>query len=325
MIPAEPGAIEPAQNIRCLACGATNSEKWASGWDSEYLTTDESFTFHRCVECNVLFIDPVPSDRLSQIYPSNYYSFASPDDSFVYRGKEWLDGRMFKHLLRKLEGNELSVLDVGGGAGWQLSSIKAIDPRVNHTQVVDFDAAAAAISRTNGHEYFLGRIEEYETDKKFDFILMLNLIEHVEDPSAVLKKVNSILSPQGIVLIKTPNYDSLDGRLFRNHNWAGYHCPRHWVLFTKESFIQTATRVGLTVKEFAYTQGAAFWASSILFVLAKRGYVSITQERPAMFHPLFPAISAAFAGFEFVRSPFGKLSQMFFVLTRDETGGLKTE
>src|SRR5690606_18588167 len=117
----------------CLACGSTSSEKYATAWDAEYLTTDERFTLYRCNDCGVLFIDPVPSDRLSEIYPSNYYSFASPRESVVHRIKGWLDGRLFGRLLKKIPGESLSVLDVGGGAGWQLDIVRGIDPRVKFT------------------------------------------------------------------------------------------------------------------------------------------------------------------------------------------------
>jgi DNA-directed RNA polymerase subunit RPC12/RpoP len=58
--------------VRCLACGSKRFEAWARAWDAEYHNTDERFTLHRCLDCRVLFIDPVPRDRLEEIYPSNY-------------------------------------------------------------------------------------------------------------------------------------------------------------------------------------------------------------------------------------------------------------
>jgi SAM-dependent methyltransferase len=264
----------------------------------------------------VLFIDPVPRERLREIYPPSYYSFSSPSGSLTQRVKAWLDARMFRRLLRCLPQPTLRVLDVGGGAGWELNIVRALDPRVVLTQVVDFDEAAAAVARSNGHGYFCGRIEEFETDETFDLVLMLNLIEHVHDPVAVLRRVRSLLSRHGRVLIKTPNYDSLDARVFRRANWGGYHCPRHWVLFTKESFTRAAAGVGLMVIDFSYTQGAPFWTTSVLSHLTERGLISVTTDRPAWKHPLYPVLSAAFAAFDFARWPFANLSQMFFVLGR---------
>ena len=300
----------------CLSCGSPDAEVWATAKDLEYKTSDDAFTLLRCHACGVLFIDPVPRDRLAEIYPHNYYSFVEQKSGLVNSVKEFLDGRFFGKILRSLPGKTLNALDVGGGAGWQLNVLRKVEPRIAFTQVVDIDPNAAALAGSNGHEYFCGPIEDFQTDKKFDLILLLNLIEHVENPRAVLGKIRELLSPTGCILIKTPNYDSLDARKFRNANWGGYHCPRHWVIFTRPSFTDLTLRAGLKVRSCSFTQGAPFWTTSVLFWLDKKGIVSVTRSRPAMSHPLFAPLAALFAAFDFARKPFSKTSQMFFVLGR---------
>ena len=300
----------------CLACGSARAEPWATAWDAEYLTTDARFAYHRCLDCGALFIDPVPADRLSAIYPANYYAFTRRG-SLLERVKDRVDARLFRWALREVAGTRVAALDVGGGAGQELSRLRALDPRVAETVVVDFSPDAAEPARREGHTYVGARIEAFETDRRFDVVLLLNLIEHVATPAAVLRKVRSLLSPHGVVLVKTPNHDSLDARLFRHANWGGYHCPRHWVLFTRESFTALARRAGLEVRRFAYTQGAPFWALSVLFQLAARGVVAVTPERPAVHHPLSPLLTAGFAAFDFARRPLAKTSQMVFLLGRD--------
>jgi SAM-dependent methyltransferase len=192
--------------------------------------------------------------------------------------------------------------------------VRASDPRINETWIVDLDPAAESAAVQAGHRYFCGRIEDFRPEQKFDVIMMLNLIEHVSDPEAVMRKVAGLLTPGGVVIVKTPNYDALDARLFRRRSWTGYHCPRHWVLFTLDSFRGLAERVGLAVRSASYTQGAPFWAGSLLVWLAERGLTRVTRERSVFNHPLFGAIAAAFALFDFVRRPFAKTSQMLFVL-----------
>jgi SAM-dependent methyltransferase len=145
---------------------------------------------------------------------------------------------------------------------------------------------------------------------------MLNIVEHVENPLEILEKIHRLLSPHGRVLIKTPNYESLDARIFRHRNWAGFHCPRHWVIFTKESIYALVERANLRVVDFAYTQGAPFWAISMLSWMERRGWASITNMRPATYHALYPLFCAFFASFDFARKPFAKTSQMFVVLGR---------
>jgi len=311
LIPAVP------EGLACPACQATDVVGWAHVRDREYRTSDEVFSYYRCNACQVIFIHPMPLARLNEIYPANYYSFKAGESAgggLVLGIKQRLDERQFRALLADLPGRQLAVLDVGGGAGWLLSQVRASDPRVGFTQVVDLDPGAAETARSQGHAYFCGPIEAFESQQRFDLVLLLNLIEHVADPLAVLTRVKGLLAPGGRVLVKTPNVDALDARLFRHRDWGGYHSPRHWVLFTRPSFEQLAHRAGLAVRRFAYTQGAPFWATSTLFALEDRGLVMITRERPVVYHPLFGVLAAAYAAFDFLRLPFAKPSQMVFVL-----------
>ncbi|OYY91931.1 MAG: hypothetical protein B7Y45_00055 [Sphingomonas sp. 28-66-16] len=298
----------------CLACGATTLDRWATAHDVEYLSTPDSFDYWRCRDCDSLSIDPVPRDRLGEIYPDSYYSFSAGKASIPERIKQALDRRLFARLFGRIEGETLSALDVGGGAGWLLSQARRAEPRLTQTQVVDIDGSARDAAEAQGHAFFLGRIEDYETDQRFDVILLLNLIEHVDDPVAVLAKVRGLLKPGGAVLVKTPNHDSLDARLFRHHSWGGLHAPRHWVIFTPESFRRAAAKAGLAVDRLDLTQGAPFWAVSTLEWLSRHRLVAITRARPMCDHPLFTPLLALFGGIDLLRRPFGRTSQMLVAL-----------
>ena len=299
----------------CLSCGASSGlSLWAKATDREYRTTDAEYNFLKCAACESLSIHPVPADALQQIYPSNYYSFGR-SESLGFKVKTWLDQRYFTPLLRSIAGDTLSALDIGGGAGWELNILKQADPRIALTQVVDFDPGAEKLAVANGHRYFCGRIEDFSATQTFDVILMLNLIEHVQQPLDILAKARSLLSPNGIIILKTPNTDSLDARLFRHKNWGGYHCPRHWVLFTNPGLTALVQQAGLRVVQAKYTQGAPFWATSVLFFLEDKGLITITPQRSALDHPLFPLLSIFFAGIDFIRGIWFKTSQMFFILT----------
>src|SRR5438094_509184 len=131
---------------KCLVCGATDITIWASAKDAEYMTTDETFQFYRCSNCHVLFIDPVPVERLNIIYPNNYYSYASPKRSIVTMVKNWLDRRIFKKLFDQLPGESLRVLDIGGGAGRQLDILRTIERRISSTYLVDLDSNAKKLA-----------------------------------------------------------------------------------------------------------------------------------------------------------------------------------
>ena len=301
--------------IVCLNCGGSRHIPWAEARDVEYGTSSSVFRYLHCVDCGVLFIVPRPRD-LAEIYPPNYYAYGESGRSFASRVKAWLERRTFNVILRQLPGEQLSAMDVGGGSGWILNEIRAADHRVKRTAVVDITASAAEAARRNGHEFYCVPIEEFDTAEKFDLILLLNLIEHVGQPVKVLEKIASLLSPAGIVLVKTPNYRSFDADVFRHRNWGGYHCPRHWVLYNEASFRTAAMRAGLEVISAKYTQGAPFWAVSLVAWLASGGFVKISAEHPAYKHGLYQPLVILFATFDFLRMPFVQTSQMFFQLKR---------
>jgi 2-polyprenyl-3-methyl-5-hydroxy-6-metoxy-1,4-benzoquinol methylase len=300
----------------CGACASLKTLPYAQVRDVEYFTSDRQFTYILCENCSVVSLSNPPVDQLAVIYPTNYYSFQPADKNLGLRIKDALDRRLFRRCLNQLPNRPLAVMDVGGGNGHQLTLIRNLDSRVRKTVVVDLDTSAESLARAAGHDYFHGRIEDYQPQTQFDLILALNLIEHVANPLEVLTKLRDCLSDDGMVLIKTPNIDSLDHRLFRHKNWGGFHCPRHWVLFNRESFMAMAAKAGLRANFFAYTQGAPFWAVSILATLQQRKCIHLDASHPAYRHPLYRVLTLFFAMFDFLRRPFAKTSQMFVILVR---------
>lgn len=308
----------PTAPVPCPACRSPRTAFLTLAWDSEYCTSRERYRYRRCADCDAIFLDPPPLDRLREIYPATYYSFAGGAEAgtWLARLKERLDGRLFHRLLAGLPGAQLRVLDVGGGNGWLLGLVRSQDPRVVETHEVDIDESARAGAERAGHVYHCESIESFAPPVRFDLVLMLNIIEHTADPQGVLRAVAAALGDHGVVLIKTPNTDTLDRRLFLHHNWGGFHCPRHWVLFTAPGFCAMARRCGLEPVWVRYTQGAPQWTNSVLGWLADRGWIRVSAARPMHRHPLHGPLLALFAAFDMVRAPFSKTAQMFVLLAK---------
>lgn len=307
-------------DIVCLICkNSENLKLWSQATDEEYFTTNKLFKYFYCGSCNNISIAPVPEKLLNIIYPKNYYSYSvSVKGSILENVKQYFDKKFFYSVLKKIQSKDISVLDVGGGSGWLLSLIKKFDKRVKYTQVVDLDEKAEDLARSNGHEFYLGAIENYTTERKFDLILMMNILEHVKDPQNVLGKVKKLLSDEGVILIKTPNWASLDAKIFKKHYWGGLHAPRHWVIFCEESLFALAKDLKLKVSLFKYTQGAPFWAFSIMQLLKKYKVINPLNDRPIIYSKLTKYLMGVFAIFDFMRMPFMKTSQMFFILSNEK-------
>ncbi len=309
--------VENARTLACPVCHAHDVREFAQARDLEYFTSDEVYQYWECPACTAVFLQDTPIHRLHEVYPSTYYSYQPGGRvGLLERVKRWLDVRLFRRLLARLPGDKLNVLDVGGGSGWLLSLVRSASPRVAETHEVDIDESARAAAEAAGHHFHATPIEQFQSDQAFDLVLLLNLIEHVADPASVLRAVHDRLKPGGLAVIKTPNTDTWDRRLFQHRNWAGFHCPRHWVLFTLPGLKRLAEQCGFEVAQARYTQGGPQWAVSWMAWLWRRGLIEMSAERPASKHPLFAPLMALGAAIDFARLPFCRTAQMVFVLQR---------
>ncbi|OGJ55157.1 hypothetical protein A3D11_03745 [Candidatus Peribacteria bacterium RIFCSPHIGHO2_02_FULL_49_16] len=301
----------------CPVCGAEHSALFMRTRDMEYCTSDHVYEYRRCTTCDSVYLPDPPTDRLAEMYPPNYYSFGGQHHrSWIERIKSRIERRLFRRILRNIPDSSLRVLDIGGGSGWLLSEVRACDRRVTESHIVDIDPNAKPIAENAGHIYHCRTIEEFQSTRQFHFILLLNLLEHVADPVTLLGKLHSLLTSDGLLLIKTPNADTIDARLFGALYWGGLHAPRHFVLFTKKSFLRAVRQSGLVCEKFWYTQGAPQWACSVLGSLALKGWISVSKEHPMYCHPLYTPLLAVFAFFDFLRRPFSPTTQMMAILKK---------
>jgi 2-polyprenyl-3-methyl-5-hydroxy-6-metoxy-1,4-benzoquinol methylase len=235
--------------VGCALCGADAGRVVAQGWDFEYATVREEFTVRQCAACAHEYLSPRPAiHELGRIYPPDYYAYdmegahAGP----ALRVKRWLEARRVRRLLAMVSAPEPRCLDIGCGDGAFLEVLHRAGIPRRRLAGVDLSAELVAGLRTRGFEAHAGRVEELPLENgAYDLVLMLQTIEHVEDPVAVFAAVRRLLAPGGILLCETPNVRSLDARLFRRRYWSGYHFPRHWHLFHAESLARLARRAGL--------------------------------------------------------------------------------
>src|SRR5262249_44381858 len=99
-------------------------------------------------------------------------------------------------------------------------------------------------------------------DTGHDLIIMSQIVEHLRDPVAALGRLRKKLTPEGLLLLETPHVGGLDYMLFRRRYWGGYHLPRHFHLFTKDSLARTAERLGYRVVRQGSLPSPGFWIMS---------------------------------------------------------------
>lgn len=82
----------------------------------------------------------------------------------------------------------------------------------------------------------------------FDLILAFDVIEHLESPYLFLQACRDVLSPQGQLIVTTPNLDSWERKL-KPDTWSGATDPQHKLMFTRYSLQFLLNRIGMRVVE----------------------------------------------------------------------------
>jgi len=266
-----PLRMEPAG---CCLCGHRDADVVAEGEDFEYRTSPDRFRLVRCSTCGLHYLDPRPAaTETDRIYPDSYHAFGFDDERFglVYRVRRRLEAA---RVLRAGAGlpADAAVLDVGCGDGFHLDVLREHGPAGWVLRGVDTDARAVAAARGRGLDVEQATLAQSTVQAASqDLVLLIQTLEHVADPLALLRSIRSVLRPGGRLLVVTDNTGSPDAALARAGYWGGYHFPRHWYLFDRATLALAADRAGLSVMTLATMTSPVNWTYSLRNALADRG------------------------------------------------------
>jgi 2-polyprenyl-3-methyl-5-hydroxy-6-metoxy-1,4-benzoquinol methylase len=253
-------------HVRCCVCGTDEAAPVGVGEDYEYRTSDDKFLAMRCGSCGLIYLNPRPDfSEFETIYPSNYHAFdfAERDFGFVYKVRSRLEAKRLLSWCKNLSG-EARILDVGCGDGFHLNLLRKYGKKSWTLEGVDIDKRAVEMAEKSGLKVYRGSIEAIDLPKDaYDLVLMIQTIEHVEKPFEILLAVKKVLKAGGRLVIVTDNTDALDFKFFKSAYWGGYHFPRHWNLFNRESLAKLAERAGFEIVDLTTQVSPVNWVYSI--------------------------------------------------------------
>lgn len=200
--------------------------------------------FVECNDCGLIFTNPMPSidiviegNRALNIHHVSRGTFSK------YRaGKElalYLNSIKKKGLMLDVGCAEgFSLLAVEENSDWKAEGIDIIE------SVVEF------ASKRFGVKIHLGTLETLNNAvEKYDFIQMINVIEHVQHPLKFLHNAHKLLKRGGIVYCSTPN-GFQDGHVLKTANKRGIKInllENHFFYYPPETLVNIFKSCGFKI------------------------------------------------------------------------------
>lgn len=156
------------------------------------------------------------------------------------------------HLIGLVPAEAQSLLDVGAGPG---GVGKVMRNRGFAGRIVAIEPVADRIAPNAEfyNEIHTCHIENYQTEQRFDVIMLADVLEHLHDPWQALNSLRHLLSPTGLLLVQVPNVMHPDFLLNfvcgdAQYVSAGICDITHIRWFNRLSIIRSIQEAGYTVK-----------------------------------------------------------------------------
>ncbi|WP_335966711.1 class I SAM-dependent methyltransferase [Galbibacter sp. PAP.153] len=197
----------------------------------DHLVSNESFNLKKTEIHGLLQTTPQPlPEEIGKYYESQQYiSHTDSKKNLIDKIYQWVKSYSIKNkhnVIKKYHPKAKSLLDIGSGTG---DFIKYLNKYYNCFGT-EPNKNARKISIKKGNTV-VEKTEDLPL-KKFDVITLWHVFEHLHNPEEELRKIKSLLSNDGILIIAVPNYRSYDAKHYKE-NWAAYDVPRHLWHFDK--------------------------------------------------------------------------------------------
>ena len=241
-------AVETSKNclvpVSCPLCGSGSKSLRHS---------IEGYTIKNCGDCGMVFLDPRPAEHwIDSLYDGDYFEGKGFDGSVDYK-KEYFEApeaeirrqrKKLSDILWALErgGRRPSdgaakplLLDLGAGCGLFLKtalgmgfSPEGVDVSKDVTTFITREVGCPTHTGTA-----LSVLKKLPTAYA-DAITMIEVIEHLTDPVAVVSECHRVLKPGGVLYIQTGNIKSPKA-LMAGASWDYFTLPGHICYFSKKS------------------------------------------------------------------------------------------
>jgi 2-polyprenyl-3-methyl-5-hydroxy-6-metoxy-1,4-benzoquinol methylase len=250
----------PLESVPCYLCGRT---------DGPVLVNDPPFQVRSCAGCGLGYVTPrIRGERIQEIYDLGYFTSESAGGfgytSYAADAPGYL--RTFKKkvaIMRRFVPSG-RVLEIGCAAGFFLAAARDAGYEAHGIEVAGSILAHARDVLKLGN-LFHGTLAEYRgVPRSFDAIAMWDVVEHLADPVADLKRARPLLKDGGFLLVQTQDVDSMTRRVL-GARWHHFKQLEHIYHFSKKTMPALLDRAGFEVVDIRKS-GAGKYISMGFFI-----------------------------------------------------------
>lgn len=250
--------------VSCPVCGSNKSSVLFQANDFEYKLPG-LFYVSTCDECGLIFQNPRPKfSEILRYYTDTYEPFKKVGSPLMQniRHRFLVVPRINKYsdLFKNYKG-KAKLLDVGCASGDLLSELSNNSKFIcEGVEPVNY---AVKLARERGLKVQHSTVENLKCKKNtYDLIIMNHVLEHLQNPQEVVKKIYQILKKGGYFSGELPCADSIERIIFGKY-WAVYHLPRHLTFFTKKLLKRFLEEKGFVDIEIHLQPMPSAWQGSV--------------------------------------------------------------
>ncbi|HEX7042356.1 MAG TPA: class I SAM-dependent methyltransferase, partial [Patescibacteria group bacterium] len=219
----------------------------------------KNYSLYECSDCSFIFTFPQPKET-KQI------------NQRIYDSKEELESRIAnfpieyqrakEHVLKfKKYKKSGRYLDVGCSYGIGLKAAKDLGFDVLG---VEPTKKAAEYAKKHFNVKVIQKTLENAKIKtnSFDVVSLYDVLEHIPNPNKFLQEIRRILKPHGLLVIQSPNIESVAFTLLRT-NWNWLLVPNHLWHFSKASISNILDKNGFKTKKFITSDNIYDFSSNL--------------------------------------------------------------
>lgn len=208
------------------------------------------------------------------IYYERYWKKELDKEGFASKPPEWEDFNLNRikdiimpHCIGK-------VLDIGCGDGFFTSQLNNLNTVKNVTGVdISKTAIQIAKRRFPGIDFVVASVDKLPfSNESYEFVSMIEIVEHILDIEQMFKEVNRILKPGGCMVITTSDFNALKRIIIATFFWEKYFYPTnpHIRFFTKRTLNESLNKTGFEVFKYLWNGNYAGIMPKGQIVLAKK-------------------------------------------------------